>query len=659
MLMRFVRPLMTIFAATLLLSTAATCPAEEAYYQWVNVTSNAAWAPRDGAGGLVYDGKMWMIGGWNPGILTKKCSNDVWNSIDGANWVQIKPNTFTETYDPETDWEGRHTAGYVVYQDKMWIVGGDPLQGHYQSDVWNTTDGADWTHVNKNNPVPWGPRALHHTLVFNDKIWVMGGQTMPQFAPAAEHFYNDIWNSTDGVNWTQVQTEGDMWSPRGQIGNSVVFNGRMWILGGGTYDTPGQTYRNFYNDVWSSADGIHWEKHIDNAPWYPRQYHEVAVWDNKMWVMEGWNGGNRNDVWYSEDGTNWHEVKNTPWAPRHAATVYTYDDALWMVAGNNMGRDVWKLVRAEAPPDPPEPSAASMIDFENSVYVTGSNIVGVDGWTNFLGATNFVTPYGGDSRVIAGAKSVRVGGDDRSILLRRFAADTAYADGSVVSARLTADGSSSGQVEFHFSHAISDTATPAGIIGVVGENFHLYGLGGNPNTGIDSGVQFESDVDYLVEVVLNLSEQSFTCFATNLTAGGERVSLGTAAFNLSGSIGSEDFADSGFVIATRNGAVAIFDNLSLTPSFPGDANRDGAVNEADARILAEHWQTATNAAWGDGDFNGDGAVNEIDATLMAANWNFSLATASVPEPSLAAPLYALMLSALINAVYVRHGKTKN
>ena len=56
--------------------------------------------------------------------------------------------------------------------------------------------------------------------------------------------------------------------------------------------------------------------------------------------------GNRNDVWYSDDGVRWQEVPNTPWKPRHAASVFVHDGALWMVAGNNMESDVWKLQRA-------------------------------------------------------------------------------------------------------------------------------------------------------------------------------------------------------------------------------------------------------------------------------------------------------------------------
>jgi len=85
--------------------------------------------------------------------------------------------------------------------------------------------------------------------------------------------------------------------------------------------------------------------HVESSPWTPRQYHDVAVFDNRMWVLEGWNEENRNDVWYSSDGVNWQELPDTPWKPRHAASVFVYDDALWMVAGNKHGKDVWKLQR--------------------------------------------------------------------------------------------------------------------------------------------------------------------------------------------------------------------------------------------------------------------------------------------------------------------------
>lgn len=305
-------------------------------YHWEQITLNASFAPRDGAGALTFYGRMWLLGGWNPTDKTnfpKICNSEVWASRDGLDWTEVSP---------EAPWEGRHTAGWVVHHGRMWVVGGDCNQRHYQNDVWSSLDGANWTLML--DEVPWAPRALHLTYSFRGKLWVMGGQTMPGFAGGEERFYNDVWSSTDGKRWERV-VEHAPWAPRGMSSGQVIFRNRLWILGGGTYDTPTTPERRFYNDVWSTDNGVNWTCHTEHAAWEPRQYHEVAVWDDKMWVMEGWNRTNRNDVWYSSDGVTWTELPGTPWAPRHAASVFVHDDALWMVAGNNMQPDVWKLVR--------------------------------------------------------------------------------------------------------------------------------------------------------------------------------------------------------------------------------------------------------------------------------------------------------------------------
>lgn len=316
-------------------------------YEWVQVSAKAPFAPRDGAGALTFRGRMFFLGGWNPSDKThfpRICNNEVWSSNNGLEWRLEKPNSFLDrSFDPAKDWEGRHTAGYAVLNDRMWIVGGDANQGYFQSDVWSSSDGKSWSRVNGH--VPWAPRVLHYTAAHNGKLWVMGGQTMPGFAKGNEKFYRDVWASSDGETWQQYAPEEPYWSPRGMIGGSAVFQDRIWILGGGTYDTPTTPRRNFYNDVWSSADGIHWTEHTKNAPWEPRQYHDVAVFDDRLWVLEGYSGANRKDVWHSADGVNWQEVPNTPWKPRHAASVFIHDGQLWMVAGNNMESDVWALRR--------------------------------------------------------------------------------------------------------------------------------------------------------------------------------------------------------------------------------------------------------------------------------------------------------------------------
>ena len=54
--------------------------------------------------------------------------------------------------------------------------------------------------------------------------------------------------------------------------------------------------------------------------------------------------------------------------------------------------------------------------------------------------------------------------------------------------------------------------------------------------------------------------------------------------------------------------------------LPGDANRDGMVNDADASTLALNWQKQTAATWSEGDFNADGSVDDLDAAILARHW---------------------------------------
>ena len=153
---------------------------DEREYEWRCVTDDAEFAARDGAGALVFRDRMWLLGGWNPRDKVHFpliCNSEVWSSADGSTWTLERS---------QAPWEGRHTAGYVVHDGRMWVVGGDCNQGHYQNDIWSSADGVHWDLVN--DCVPWASRALHYTLAFDGQIWVMGGQTMPDFAGGDEVF---------------------------------------------------------------------------------------------------------------------------------------------------------------------------------------------------------------------------------------------------------------------------------------------------------------------------------------------------------------------------------------------------------------------------------------------------------------------------------------
>ena len=86
------------------------------------------------------------------------------------------------------------------------------------------------------------------------------------------------------------------------------------------------------------------------------------------------------------------------------------------------------------------------------------------------------------------------------------------------------------------------------------------------------------------------------------------------------------------------------DFVTLLPPMqvPGDANKDGQVDDLDAKKLAANWGVTFGAGWEDGDFNGDSAVDALDAAILAANWGYSSAAEStaVPEPGVIVLLLA-------------------
>ncbi len=338
-------------------------PSTRRKYRWTKILNEAPWGGRDGVGGLVYNDRMWVLGGWNPLVNRLESTNDVWSSVDGVKWSLEKPNTFgTPAFDGKRDWEGRHWFGTHVHDGQMWIVGGDSRQGYYQTDVWSSTDGKNWTrkdiYKTETHPIyvpssrevsdNFGFRYLVITGTFNGKLWAMGGETNATFVdplwPGIKSaVFNDVWSSKDGANWTKVQTRGPIWEPRGMISESPAFKGRMWVVGGGTYDdvVSGRPHRNYYADTWSTADGAEWRKEPEIAPFSTRSYHSTAVFDERLWVIAGADiDGNLADAWYTSDGRNWYEaVPPTDFAGRHAHNVWAYKGALYVGLGNEFDED--------------------------------------------------------------------------------------------------------------------------------------------------------------------------------------------------------------------------------------------------------------------------------------------------------------------------------
>lgn len=305
---------------------------------WTQLASSSLWAGRDGAGLLNLNGVLFMLGGWNTAWAAPFTTNQVWRSTNGGvTWTQLA----------NAPWEARHTTGWLVHDNKLWVIGGDANSGHYQRDVWSSPDGITWTQVATNAaPLSQG-RVLHIAYAHAGKLWIIGGQTLDEFTGVdvstkpGSPYYDDVWSSVDGATWTLVSS-GNAWAPRGMIHGNGVKDGYMWLVGGGAYDTEGNP-RVYKNDVWRSTDGVDWEQVTTNAGFPPRQYLNLENLDGDLVIAAGWDGANRNDVWKSTNGVQWYQIPGTPWGIRHAASTTIYDHGMLLLGGPLTDTAVWRL----------------------------------------------------------------------------------------------------------------------------------------------------------------------------------------------------------------------------------------------------------------------------------------------------------------------------
>lgn len=85
---------------------------------------------------------------------------------------------------------------------------------------------------------------------------------------------------------------------------------------------------------------------------------------------------------------------------------------------------------------------------------------------------------------------------------------------------------------------------------------------------------------------------------------------------------------------------------SAIPEIPGDADRDGDVDQDDAADMAAAWGAGPGSTWAMGDFNKDGYVNACDAAILAANYGYVWSGESESEPVPEPGTTALLLGAL-------------
>ena len=154
---------------------------------------------------------------------------------------------------------------------------------------------------------------------------------------------SELYTSADISFSFDIVFGGKRWSSR--YGHqSFVYNDKIWVLGG--YDGG-----NTKNDIWTSDDeGATWNQvSVTGTHWSSRAGHQSFVYNDKIWILGGYDGSYKNDIWTSDDeGATWNQVSvmGTHWSTRTKHQSFVYDDKIWVLGGeinDNLDdvNDIW------------------------------------------------------------------------------------------------------------------------------------------------------------------------------------------------------------------------------------------------------------------------------------------------------------------------------
>lgn len=273
----------------------------------------------------------------------------------------------------------------IAFKNKLWLTGGTdysvPLTGKtiFRNEVYNSFDGINWRFATTNKN-PWQERQDHELVVFNNKIWILGGTIFKENTQPGVSI-NDIWASENGVDWELI-SENAPWAKR-SFAKCVVFKNKLWLIGGYPYFT---NHNGYFNDVWSTTDGENWTLETGNAPW-PASFNKIIVYDNKLWSInevKTWEGITANEVWNSDNGKDWEQITDSiPFTPLlHSFETVAFEDKIWILGGSYKGDDGythqtnsswysingqdWELANSNCLPEPINPH--STVVFQNKIW---------------------------------------------------------------------------------------------------------------------------------------------------------------------------------------------------------------------------------------------------------------------------------------------------
>lgn len=221
--------------------------------------------------------------------------NDVWRTKNGSSWESVVGNA---------SWSPRAATALQIRHDQMFLMGGStggllPPIGHGKvlNDVWTSDNGADWTLVTPSAPWPAREGMQKLTALYgeNDTIVLTSGEA-GYFGP----YYHDVWATTDGLNWSLLNREADFSKRSGNLLLNV--DGSLFTFGG--YGFPFMKHDAYCLPTGNAS--APW-KRLKDAPWHGRFDYDMVVVNSSIILMGGEaslfgaGGPYYNDVWAYHD----------------------------------------------------------------------------------------------------------------------------------------------------------------------------------------------------------------------------------------------------------------------------------------------------------------------------------------------------------------------
>jgi len=302
--------------------------------QWTKVADSVEWKARDSQGEVTFNDHMWVFGGWHSSYETPP--RDVWRSSDGNEWQLVTDNA---------PWTHSDLPMSVTFNNRMWMMGGwynGRLEDRSASNqVWSSVDGAEWKL--EAGHASWSPRCAAAIVTFHGRMWILGGTTSYYYGDST-NLLNDVWSSEDGQNWT-LETADAAWKPRAYH-QAVVLNNKIYVMGGGNYDPEYWGHNDVWSTedgvLWQlETSEAPWHDRI----WFSSFVYRDQMWVTGGWSNFPYT--NWPDTWYSKDGKKWTELKTIGprWKERHEHSTFVFRDKIWIAGGMTppLVNDIWSL----------------------------------------------------------------------------------------------------------------------------------------------------------------------------------------------------------------------------------------------------------------------------------------------------------------------------